>query len=707
MFNFKLNNFLGKKNPKDFVIGKDTQMDLQFLLAECKVHLKNYDEGKIKKAFMLCLDAHENKLRKSGKPYYTHPLEVARIVIHEIPLDDVSIISALLHDVLDEGEKLTINDIQIEFGDDVTGIVEGIYKIGHIENKTIDNIQQIDNYRKLLLSLFKDIRIILIKLADRLHNMRTLDYLPEYNRLKLARETLDIYAPFANRFGLRNIKWELEDLSFRQLNRTAYDEIKLALKSTREEREEYIKNFIAPIEEKIIHDELLKKQKVKYYVEGRPKHLYSIYNKMKVRNKSINELYDLFAVRLILDTNDPNLCFYVYGLVASIFQPVPDTFKDYINNSKRNGYQSIHTAVVGLGKKIVEVQIRTKEMHEFAEDGFAAHFRYKSGKIDPNSILERKQINDWITAVREIFENAGLNTSEELIENVKKNLFFDEIYVYTPKNEFRTLPKDSTPLDFAFDIHTEIGYRYVGSKVNSRIAPIDYKLQSGDQVEILTSKNQTPKTDWLKYVVTSKAKAYINKYLREEEKELESKGIEILAQKCLEFKIRIEEEDMESLVKSFKFANSKDFYVALATFKFDINKAFEFIKYKLKEGVRNSVESVEKLDSKSNNILKKKSEKVVNLNDDSLELLVDGKVLTNIRITAKERPQILESINAAILATKDISLLGITTKIEDSTFIELLKLRLKNKSIINELLENIFLVKGIIKVEFLKNIIEE
>ncbi|HRP01626.1 MAG TPA: RelA/SpoT family protein [Candidatus Kapabacteria bacterium] len=705
MFNINLNTLIGKKTPSTMEIGINPENDLSILLYECSKHLKTFNEERIKKAFVLCCESHKNKLRKSGLPYYTHPLQVARIVINEIPLDDISIISALLHDVLDEGEKVTINDIEIEFGKDVATIVEGIYKIAHIESKNIDSESQIENYRKLLLSLFKDVRIILIKLADRLHNMRTVDYLPESSRLKLARETLDVYAPFANRFGLRNIKWELEDLSFKEINRQSYDDIKSALNSTREEREEYIQNFITPIEEKLNNDGLLKRLRIKHSIKGRPKNIYSIFNKMKARKKNIDELYDLFAVRIILETDDPNICFYCYGLVASIYPPVPETFKDYINSSKRNGYQSIHTAVVGIKKKIVEVQFRTRAMHEFAEEGFAAHFRYKGGKVDPNSILERKQINDWITTVREIFENVGLNTSEELLDSVKKNLLFDEIYVYTPKNEFRTLPKDSTPLDFAFDIHSEIGYHYVGAKVNSKIAPIDYKLESGDQIEILTSKNQTPKADWLRYVVTNRAKIAINKYLKEEERNYEQKGMKLWEEKCKEFDIYVNSETFEQLIKSMKFAEKKDFYIALSTAKFDINKAIEFIKYKLEYGLK--FDNIEKTNEKTVEQHKKKLTKVLNLKDESFTKLHDGKLLTYIIITAKYGPQTLDSINAALVSTKNIGLLSIKFKIEDNNFVETIKLKLSDKSIVDQLLENIFVVKGIIKVEFFKNIIEE
>lgn len=701
------NNFIKKKKNIVIEIGKNPQDDLELLLIECKKQLNSFNEEKIKKAFMMCYEAHDNKLRLSGLPYYTHPLEVALILIKEIPLDDISLMAALLHDVLDDGDKYTIKDIEIEFGPEVSNIVEGIHKIGHIENKNIDKFTQIENYRKLLLSLFKDVRIILIKLADRLHNMRTIQYLPESSRLKLAKETIDIYAPFANRFGLHNIKWELEDLSFKETNTKAYDEIKSQLKSTREQRQTYIDNFISSLYEILSKDELIKKLKVKYEIIGRAKHIYSIYNKMIARKKEMSELYDIIAVRVILDTTENNICFYTYGLIASYFAPAPDTFKDYINSPKRNGYQSLHCALVGPLKKMIEIQIRTKKMHDYAEEGFAAHFRYKGGNVNPSSILEEKQINDWMNAVREIFENAGFNTSEELLDSVKKNIFFDEIFVYTPKNEFRTLPKDSTPLDFAFDIHTEIGYHYIGAKVNSRIVPIDYKLMSGDQVEILTSKKQTPKAEWLKYVVTSKAKSIINKFIKEEEKELETKGQEIWEEKIKNFDFQISQEEFDKLLKIFKFANSKKFFIAIATTKFDINQADDYIRYKLKEEIKLNEIQNNPEDNQDQIESRKIYDKVYNYNDEYLKKLEDNKIQIYLKIIAKDIPKISEIINTSLIATKGISLQSVRFVDNDNYFIELINLKVKDESIIKIILENLFIINEIIKIEFLKNIIEE
>jgi len=656
---------------------------------------------------MMCLDAHENKLRKSGEPYYTHPLEVARIVMSEIPLDDVSVISALLHDVLDEGDNFKLKDIRSEFGNDIADIVDGIHKIEHIENKNDDIANQADNYRKLLLSLFKDIRIILIKLADRLHNMRTLEYLKESSQKKLAQETLDIYAPFANRFGLRNIKWELEDLSFKYINPSSYNTIKSDLKSTREEREKYIQDIITPISERLEKDEILKKLKIKFQISGRPKHIYSIHNKMIARGKPMDELYDLFAIRILLDSDEPNICFYVYGVIAGIYQPVPETFKDYINVPKKNGYQSIHSAIVGHDKKIVELQIRTNTMHELAEQGFAAHFRYKGGKVDQQSILERKQILDWITEVREIFENAKSGSNEELIDNFRKNLFFDEIYVYTPKNEFRTLPKDSTPLDFAFDIHSEIGNHFIGAKVNGKLVAIDYKLQSGDQIEILTSKKQMPTEDWLRYVVTSKARQNINKYLKDKQRKLEDEGKEIWIEKSKEFEVRITEAEFEMLHKSVKFDTAEEFFVALAKQELSLDKAFEFLRMKVRNGLRVVNENREKeyqpkmsadmqsnADSEIDNTLRIPS----NIKPDE-----KGKLEFKLVILVPNKITLLEQINTMILSMDEIEILEISVE-EIESDVKMTQVLVFDKFEFAELLiENIQKVVGIKEIQILKN----
>lgn len=704
MFNFQLNNLLGKSDKKEILFGQNPDDDLNLLLKECKKYLKVYNEQKIRKAFMLAIDAHQNKLRKSGLPYYTHPVEVARIVMSEIPLDDISVISALLHDVLDEGDHFTIKDIRSEFGNDIADIVEGVHKIEHIENNNVSIADQAENYRKLLLSLFKDIRIILIKLADRLHNMRTLEYVTEKSRIKLAKETLDIYAPFANRFGLRNIKWELEDLSFKHLNSDAYNEIKSALKSTREEREEYIENLIKPIKEKLKNDEILKKLKIKYEIDGRPKHIYSIYNKMLARNKPMEELYDLFAIRVIIDSDEPNICFYVYGLVAGLYQPVPETFKDYINAPKKNGYRSIHSAIVGPDKKIVELQIRTIEMHELAEQGFAAHFRYKGGRIDQASILERQQIMDWIQEVRDIFDHVKNGTNEELVENFRQNLFFDEIYVYTPKNEFRTLPKDSTPLDFAYDIHSEVGNHFISAKVNGKLVAIDFKLQSGDQIEIITSKKQTPEKEWLQYVITPRAKYAINKFLKDQEKELIDKGRNIWLEKSKENLIKIDENDFMLLVKSLRYENPEEFYFALAQEMLAVDKAFDFIKLKIRDGLRtNGEHRGREAALKHNGDFQKNGNGNLSIKLSDLKTENDGSLKLTMSVRAVKNPNILQQINTAILSISDTEILEMSYDDIDSEMKETLTIHFSKISHVEVIFENLKKIDGVKDIEILKN----
>lgn len=685
-------------------IGLDSNSDLTFLLKECKIHLNKFNEQKIRKAFMMCLDAHENQMRQSGEPYYTHPLEVARIVLKEIPLDETSVIAALLHDVPDQGDVFHIKDIRLEFGSTVANIVENIYRIGHIENNNLPVDNQAENYRKLLISLFRDVRIILIKLADRLHNMRTLEYLSDESRVKLSKETMDIYAPFANRFGLRNLKWELEDLAFKYLNQEAYEEIRAELNLSREEREEYIKQFIKPIEERLAQEELLKKLKIKFTIDGRPKHLYSIYNKMRARSKSINELYDLFAVRVNLDSKDPFLCHYVYGIVASIYKPVPETFKDYINNPKRNGYQSIHSAVVGLNNKIVEIQVRNISMHDIAEKGLAAHFVYKN-QVGQNSILEKKQIMEWVQVVRSIFENAGMSTNEDVIKNVRNNFLLDEIYVYTPNNEFRTLPKDSTPLDFAFDIHTQIGYSYIGAKVNGKIVPIEHKLESGDIVEILTSEQPQPKSDWLQYLVTPKAKSAIIKYLKDEEKRNIIAGRKIWNDKLQEYAIRIPDDEIDKVAISLQFPTKEDLFLAIAKKKIDFERTMEFVKYKLKDGFKIGNELRKIVEKTSSTLLSSDNYLHFAAKLDALDFERNDRGLyeLTINVSVSDKIQILEEMNSKMISVNDIELKSLSYQSEGNILKERIELLVPDKKHIKMIFENIWSVHGVILVQIDKN----
>jgi RelA/SpoT family (p)ppGpp synthetase len=560
---------------EEHILGQDVERDLQLLLSECRANLPRVDENLIRKAFYFCVDAHKKDVRASGEPYYTHPLEVARIVIDEIPLDGASVIAALLHDVVEDTEY-SLKDIRAEFGAAVADIVDGATKINDIFKN--NEIKQAENYRKLLLSMVNDVRVILVKFADRLHNMRTLDFVKPEKQQRIARETLEIYAPFAHRFGLGKIKWELEDLAFKYLNREAYDQIKKELSGTRKEREEYIRNFAKPIEER------LKEHDIKFEISGRPKHIYSIYNKMMARGKGFDELYDLFAVRVILDTDDNNDCFLAYGIISEIYTPVPERFKNYISVPKKNGYQSLHTTVIGNDGKRVEVQIRTKEMHEVAEQGVAAHFKYKAETVKNVSWVEDRDLEEWANWVRDVFENAGDEAHEQVLESFKLNLYQDEIYIFTPKGELRIIPKGSTPVDFAFEIHTQVGYRCIGAKVNGKIVPLDYKLHTGDQVEILTSKNQTPNRDWERFVVTHKAKSQIKKFLNEEKRLKQVEGKEIWVRKAKKINLHINEDDLEKVLVSLKFESPAEFYYAIGSGTLSVDIAAEMIREKIAPG---------------------------------------------------------------------------------------------------------------------------
>lgn len=525
---------------------------LEELVAICKKNIKLVDENLIRRAFDFSLNAHKKDFRASGEPYFNHPYEVALIIAKEIPLDDISVTAALLHDVAEDTDY-EIDDIRKEFGSTIADIVDGATKITDIFQS--HEITKAESFRKMLLSMVNDVRVMLIKFADRLHNMRTLEFLPPEKRGRIAKETLEIYAPFANRFGLAKIRWEFEDLAFKYLQPKEYEEISRALKAKRKERELYIKKFINPIEKR------LKEEGFLFEISGRPKHIYSIYNKMKTREKSIDELYDLFAVRIIIDTDNNSDCFLAYGIISEIYRPIPERFKNYISLPKKNGYQSIHTTVVGPDGKMVEVQIRTRAMHEIAEKGIAAHWKYKEGI----STLE-PEIDNWVNWVREIFEQATEETTpKQFIETFKLNLFQDEIYVFTPKGDLKILPQGATPIDFAFDVHSSIGFHCIGAKVNGKIVPLDTRLKSGDQVEIITSKSQTPNRDWEQFVVTTKAKAHIRKFLKEESRKKIQTGKDVLEKHLKKRKLHINDDDLIKYVQELtQFKNLQDFFMAIA-----------------------------------------------------------------------------------------------------------------------------------------------
>jgi len=531
-------------NPKQ-------QRMLTELLEVCRKNLPKVNEKLISKAFTFSIEAHKNDLRASGKPYYTHPYAVAQIIATEFPLDDTTIVCALLHDVAEDTE-FNVEILAREFNKEVAEIVDGVTKIsGLFKGQTIIKAE---NYRKLLLSMVRDVRVILVKFADRLHNMRTLEFVRADKQRRIAQETIEIYAPFAHRFGLGRVKWELEDLSFKYLNKDAYEDLVRKVKGKRKERESYIKKFAEPITKKI------EEYNIKYELSGRPKHLYSIYRKMIRRNNPFEEIYDLFAVRIILETDNTNDCYTTLGIVNQVYLPVPDRFKDYISIPKTNNYQSIHTTVVGPEGRLVEVQIRTKQMHEIAEKGVAAHWKYKENKTASDKDLE-----EWANWIRDIFETTSDNEArEDLLESFELNLYQDEIYAFTPKGDLRRLPIKSTTVDFAFDIHSKVGLHCIGAKINGRIVPLDTTLKSGDQIEIITSKNQQPNKNWLKFVKTHKAKSNIRRWINREEQKIVDNGKEIWDKKTKKLKLSYSPDEISKISSGLKFANHKQFYTAIA-----------------------------------------------------------------------------------------------------------------------------------------------
>lgn len=535
--------------------------DYNTFIDTVKEKINKPDIELIKKAFIMCVDGHKHKVRKSGEPYYRHPLAVAYIVLEEIPLDQTSLISALLHDIPKFSEGYGLSDIKSEFGQTIAEIVDGISKIQHIETQNVDTQE---NYRKLLLSLFKDVRIILIKLAEMLHNMRTIEYLPEDEQFKIAKESLEIYSPFAHRFGLANLKWELEDDAFKIINPNEYYRIKNKLQLTHTEREEYVRSFIEEVQKMLNENELFQKNKIKFDIYGRAKSIYSIYSKEFARKMSMDKFNDLIAIRIIIDSNEVSYCYLTYGIISSFYLIIPNTFKNYIANPKQNGYQSLHVAVKGPDGHPIEVQIRTKNMHEIAEKGVAAHFNYKRGFLPADSVLDQKNIENWLEHIKNIFEKSKISFDAELIETVKKQWSFDEIYVFTPDKLFKVFPKDATPIDFAYSIHEDIGNGCIGAKVNGNIVPLNYKLTTGDQVEIIHSSNQYPKKEWLNWVVTSKAKNSIIRYLNSQKYKEVEKGEQIWNDFLHKNDFHLNEKKFSKLLTKMDFKSKEDFFIVLS-----------------------------------------------------------------------------------------------------------------------------------------------
>ena len=528
------------------------------LLRTAKPYLQGNDAKLIKKAFNQSLEAHKDMRRKSGEPYILHPLAVAQIAVEEIGLGTTSIVAALLHDVV-EDTPTEISDVERDFGPKVARIVDGLTKIsGVFEQGTSE---QAENFRKMLLTLSEDVRVILIKLADRLHNMRTLDSMPRHKQLKIASETIYLYAPLAHRLGLYAIKTELEDLHLKYTDTEIYNDLRGKVKQSQSARNRFIKEFVQPI------DEELKAQGFSYEIKGRPKSIYSILKKMRKQNVTFEEVYDLFAIRVILDVphdQEKAACWQVYSIVTDFYQPNPDRLRDWVSTPKANGYESLHTTVMSHPGQWVEVQIRTRRMDDIAEKGYAAHWKYKdTGSLQPESTLEA-----WVNRVREMLETNN-SSALEFMDEFRQNLFVKEVYTFTPKGKLIILPEKATALDFAFDIHTHIGLRCLGAKVNQKLEPFSYKLRNGDQVEILTSHKQKPTADWLNYVITSKAKTRIKDFLRDDKRSKADDGKFIYEKRLELIGVDNTPENFQRVLTYFNAPTPQEFYYRLAMGQLD------------------------------------------------------------------------------------------------------------------------------------------
>ncbi|MFQ5334906.1 MAG: RelA/SpoT family protein, partial [Flavobacteriales bacterium] len=555
----------------------------RYLLKESQFSVHKADQIMIRKAFDFALDAHRSIRRKSGELYIFHPLSVARIIAKEIGLGTTSIVCALLHDVVEDTE-VTLDDIEAVFGEKVARIIDGLTKIQEVFDQT-ESVQA-ENFRKILLTLSDDVRVILIKLADRLHNMRTLDAMTEVKRRKIASETLFLYAPIAHRLGLYQIKSELEDLSLKYTEPEIYEDISQKLKKTKSVRSRFIKRFVAPLEKE------LRTHKIDYTIQGRSKSVFSIYQKMRKKDVPYEEVYDVFAVRIIIDSkpeNEKSDCWRVYSIVTDNYTPNPDRLRDWISTPKANGYESLHTTVMSPTGKWVEVQIRTTRMNEIAEKGYAAHWKYKESAGET-------ALDDWISRIRDVLENPDPDALN-FIDDFKLNLFSKEIFVFTPKGELRTLPQNATALDFAFDIHTQVGAKCIGAKVNQKLVPLSTKLKSGDQIEILTSSKQTPKNDWLKFVVTGKAKSKIKSYLNEDKRKEAAIGKEILLKKLKQHKINTDNDNINKLASFYRLPTSQELFYRVSKGNIDLKELANFKNNKgriniPKPGIRKSLEQI-------------------------------------------------------------------------------------------------------------------
>lgn len=506
------------------------------------------DKKLIRKAFDVAVDAHKDQRRKSGEAYIFHPIGVAKIVASEIGLGATSIAAALLHDVV-EDTPITVEDLEKQFNPKIAHLVEGLTKIAQVK-KDMNISMQAENFRKMLLTLNDDVRVILIKIADRLHNMQTMDSMPDYKQVKIASETLYIYAPLAHRLGLYNIKTQLEDLGLKYTEPDVYNDIVSKIKETKEEQDAYIK-LVSNVLKKSLDEE-----GVDYIIKGRPKSVYSIRRKMAAQNVTFDEVFDKFALRIIYKSNlhdEKFVAWKIYSIVTDHYRPSPSRLRDWISSPKSTGYEALHITVMGPKGRWVEIQVRSERMDEIAEKGYAAHYKYKQGAT------EESGLDVWLNLLKEALENSETN-AVDFVEDFKMNLYAKEIFVFTPKGEIKSLPKGATSLDFAFSIHSEIGVKTRGTRVNGKLVPLNYELKSGDQIEVITSPNQKPTINWFDYVTTSRAKNKIRNVLNENTKKIAEEGKELLTRKLKHLKITLNEGVVNELVNYFKLKTSLDLF---------------------------------------------------------------------------------------------------------------------------------------------------
>ena len=527
--------------------------------------LSKEDKELIRKAFDIAVDAHSKQRRKTGEPYIFHPIAVAKIVALEIGLGAISIAAALLHDVVEDTEY-TLDDMEQLFGETIARIVNGLTKISRL-NKKQDASIQAENFRKMLLTLNDDVRVILIKIADRLHNMQTMDAMPAYKQVKIASETLYIYAPLAHRLGLYNIKTELEDLGLKYTEPEVFNDIVAKIKESKEDQQKYLETFADRLKEG------LDKENFDYDIKGRFKSIYSIRKKMRKQNVTFDEVYDKFAIRIIFTPTSKDEKFdawKIYSIVTDYFKPNPVRLRDWISQPKSTGYEALHITVVGPDAKWVEVQIRSNRMNEIAEKGYAAHFKYKQGNTNESGL------EAWLNRLKESLENQSLN-AVDFVEEFKLNLYAKEIYVFTPKGELKSLPKDASALDFAFSIHTDVGLKCRGAKVNGKLVPLSYTLKSGDQIEVITSASNKPNARWLDFVITARAKTKIRAALKDEEKQIAEEGKAILTRKLRHLKIPFTEKTTNELVNFFKLRTSFDLFFRIGIGSIDNTQLKAFV----------------------------------------------------------------------------------------------------------------------------------